>query len=250
MNVPIPDAYECTEPKPLLIPAINSTADLLGWWLGNVRHRFGDDNARPNALMFPQRAPHPLRGFCGRVGKDASRSVTPGTRRCGTRSIPLPSPTVNRRSRLRRAALNELPNLLSQLPLALWVVHEEETITPPQPFRGQERSSGQPRHLCRGGSSPSVSPGETTLGSDQPQTLPTCPGPQPAIAAGPDAGSKPLRPDNDETDGSGSGSVAGTAEHVAGDGPPLRDRPADETVRQAVFSPPVGALTPMPLVRT
>ncbi|WP_232542879.1 tyrosine-type recombinase/integrase [Streptomyces sp. QHH-9511] len=61
-------------PKPRLVPAINSTDALMDWWLGDVRHQFGDDYAHPDAPMFPSERRDPMTGFCGRAGDDALRS--------------------------------------------------------------------------------------------------------------------------------------------------------------------------------
>ncbi|MEV6759148.1 hypothetical protein AB0N16_00540 [Streptomyces sp. NPDC051105] len=41
------------------MPAINSTDALRDWWLGDVRHQFGDDYAHPDAPMFPSEGRDP-----------------------------------------------------------------------------------------------------------------------------------------------------------------------------------------------
>jgi site-specific recombinase XerD len=65
-------------PKGRLVPAINSTDALMDWWLGDVRHQFGDDYANPDAAMFPSERRDPLTGFCLRAGDDALRSGLKG----------------------------------------------------------------------------------------------------------------------------------------------------------------------------
>ncbi|GAA2359787.1 tyrosine-type recombinase/integrase [Streptomyces violaceusniger] len=65
-------------PKGRLVPAINSTDTLVDWWLGDVRHQFGDDDANPDAPMFPSERRDPLTGFCLRAGDDALRSGLKG----------------------------------------------------------------------------------------------------------------------------------------------------------------------------
>ncbi|MFF4316964.1 site-specific integrase [Streptomyces sp. NPDC001507] len=60
-------------PKGRLVPAINSADALMDWWLGDVRHQFGDDYATPDAPMLPSERRDPLTGFC----------LRPVTTRCG-----------------------------------------------------------------------------------------------------------------------------------------------------------------------
>lgn len=59
--------------KPRLIPAINGTDQLFDWWLGEVRHRFGDDWQNPDAPLLPSERFDEDLGRCGRVGDDALR---------------------------------------------------------------------------------------------------------------------------------------------------------------------------------
>lgn len=40
-------------PKTRLVPAINSVAELLDWWLIDVRHQLGDDWQNPDAPLLP-----------------------------------------------------------------------------------------------------------------------------------------------------------------------------------------------------
>ncbi len=60
-------------PKTRLVPAINSVAELLDWWLVEVRHQFGDDWERPDAPLLPSERPDRHTGFCGRVGDQTLR---------------------------------------------------------------------------------------------------------------------------------------------------------------------------------
>ncbi|GAB4100830.1 tyrosine-type recombinase/integrase [Sinomonas halotolerans] len=61
-------------PKERLVPAINGTDELLGWWLTDVRHQFGDDWNAPDAPLLPsERRDHGL-GRNRRAGDDALRS--------------------------------------------------------------------------------------------------------------------------------------------------------------------------------
>src|SRR5665647_1352603 len=60
-------------PKPRLVPAINGAAELIDWWLAEVRHQCGRDWADPDAPLLPsERFDHELER-CGRVGADAMR---------------------------------------------------------------------------------------------------------------------------------------------------------------------------------
>jgi integrase/recombinase XerC len=60
-------------PKPRLVPAINGTAELIDWWLAEVRHQCGPDWADPDAPLLPsERFDHEL-DRCGRVGANAMR---------------------------------------------------------------------------------------------------------------------------------------------------------------------------------
>jgi len=60
-------------PKPRLVPAINGAAELIDWWLAEVRHQCGPDWADPDAPLLPsERFDHEL-DRCGRVGANAMR---------------------------------------------------------------------------------------------------------------------------------------------------------------------------------
>lgn len=61
-------------PKARLVPAINSVDVLMDWWLGDVRHQFGDDWADPDAPLLPSERRDPHTGRCRRAGDDALRS--------------------------------------------------------------------------------------------------------------------------------------------------------------------------------
>lgn len=54
-------------PKVRLVPAINGADRLIDWWLGEVRHQFGDDWADPDAPMLPSERHDPLLGRCARI---------------------------------------------------------------------------------------------------------------------------------------------------------------------------------------
>lgn len=60
--------------KVRLVPAIDATGPLLGWWLTDVRHQFGNDWAQADAPLLPSERRDPAGGGCGRVGDDALRS--------------------------------------------------------------------------------------------------------------------------------------------------------------------------------
>ncbi|WP_218020219.1 hypothetical protein [Nocardia anaemiae] len=55
------------------MPAINQVGELLDWWLGEVRHQFGDDWQHPDAPLLPSERPDPHTGFCGRAGDHCLR---------------------------------------------------------------------------------------------------------------------------------------------------------------------------------
>ena len=59
--------------KTRLVPAINEAADLLEWWLVDVRHQFGDDYADPDAPLLPSERRDPYSGLCGRAGDQTLR---------------------------------------------------------------------------------------------------------------------------------------------------------------------------------
>jgi len=61
-------------PKSRLVPAINSVAELLQWWLLDVRHQYGDDWSDPEAPLLPSERRDPLTGRCERIGANALRN--------------------------------------------------------------------------------------------------------------------------------------------------------------------------------
>jgi site-specific recombinase XerD len=61
-------------PKPRMVPGIDAVGDLLGWWLADVRHQFGDDWSDPDAPLLPSERRDRYSGRCLRVGADAMRS--------------------------------------------------------------------------------------------------------------------------------------------------------------------------------
>jgi len=65
-------------PKTRLVPGINAAGDLLGWWLTDVRHQFGEDWSDPDAPMLPSERRDPESGRCLRAGPDALRSGLAG----------------------------------------------------------------------------------------------------------------------------------------------------------------------------
>jgi site-specific recombinase XerD len=61
-------------PKNRLVPAINQVAELLDWWMVDVRHQFGPDYTEPDAPLLPaERSPDPDTGWCRRVHGQALR---------------------------------------------------------------------------------------------------------------------------------------------------------------------------------
>lgn len=60
-------------PKPRLVPAINGAAELIDWWLAEVRHQYGEDWADPDAPLLPSERFDRELGRCGRVGDNALR---------------------------------------------------------------------------------------------------------------------------------------------------------------------------------
>jgi integrase/recombinase XerC len=60
-------------PKPRLVPAINGAAELIDWWLTDVRHQYGEDWADPDAPLLPSERFDRELGRCGRVGGNALR---------------------------------------------------------------------------------------------------------------------------------------------------------------------------------
>jgi len=65
-------------PKTRLVPGLDAVDDLLGWWLTDVRHQFGDDWSDPDAPLLPSERRDPQTGRCQRVGTDALRSGLAG----------------------------------------------------------------------------------------------------------------------------------------------------------------------------
>ena len=73
-------------PKSRLVPAINSVAALLDWWLVDVRHQFGDDWQDPDAPLLPSERGDASNGCCRRACDqslrdglaEATRSWLPG----------------------------------------------------------------------------------------------------------------------------------------------------------------------------
>lgn len=53
--------------KTRLVPAINAVAELLDWWLVDVRHQFGDDWTDPDAPLLPSERDDPHTGRCRRA---------------------------------------------------------------------------------------------------------------------------------------------------------------------------------------
>ncbi|MEK7425092.1 MAG: tyrosine-type recombinase/integrase [Actinomycetota bacterium] len=60
-------------PKQRLIPAINGADRLIDWWLGDVRHLFGNDWSDPDAPMLPSERHDEAVPRCRRVGAEALR---------------------------------------------------------------------------------------------------------------------------------------------------------------------------------
>ena len=60
-------------PRARLVPAINGADRVIDWWLAEVRHRFGDDWADPDAPMLPSERHGPDLDRCRRVGANALR---------------------------------------------------------------------------------------------------------------------------------------------------------------------------------
>ena len=60
-------------PKARLVPAINGADELIDWWLGDVRHQFGEDWSDPDAPMLPSERHDPVLPRCRRVGAEALR---------------------------------------------------------------------------------------------------------------------------------------------------------------------------------
>lgn len=60
-------------PKGRLVPAINGAAELIDWWLAEVRHQFGPDWSDPDAPMLPSERHDPDFDRCWRAGPNALR---------------------------------------------------------------------------------------------------------------------------------------------------------------------------------
>ncbi|MCC6495054.1 MAG: tyrosine-type recombinase/integrase [Propionibacteriaceae bacterium] len=60
-------------PKPRLVPAINGVAELIDWWLAEVRPHYGSDWADPDAPLLPSERYDRRLDRCGRVGANALR---------------------------------------------------------------------------------------------------------------------------------------------------------------------------------
>lgn len=60
-------------PKARLVPAINGVDRLLDWWLGDVRHQFGDDWSDPDAPLIPCERFDKAMKRCGRVSDESLR---------------------------------------------------------------------------------------------------------------------------------------------------------------------------------
>ena len=65
-------------PKARLVPAINQVGPLLGWWLTDVRHQFGDDWADSDAPLLPSERRDRHTSRCTRVGAEAMRQGLAG----------------------------------------------------------------------------------------------------------------------------------------------------------------------------
>ena len=61
-------------PKTRLVPAIDAVDALLGWWMTEVRHQFGDDWADPHAPLLPSERYDSMTRRCTRVGADTVRN--------------------------------------------------------------------------------------------------------------------------------------------------------------------------------
>ena len=72
-------------PKSRLVPAIDATADLLDWWMVDIRHQFGDDYANPDAPLLPSERRDPHTGFSRRAGDQTLRD---GLAHAVRRSLP------------------------------------------------------------------------------------------------------------------------------------------------------------------
>ncbi|REF00545.1 tyrosine-type recombinase/integrase [Thermomonospora umbrina] len=64
--------------KPRMVAAIESVDVLMDWWLGDIRHQFGDDWSDPDAPLLPSERRDRMTGHCLRAGDDALRSGLKG----------------------------------------------------------------------------------------------------------------------------------------------------------------------------
>ncbi|MEU8278380.1 hypothetical protein ACFYOK_35500 [Microbispora bryophytorum] len=60
-------------PKARVVPAIDEVDVLMDWWLGDIRHQFGDDWGDPDAPLLPSERRDRVTGRCLRAGDDALR---------------------------------------------------------------------------------------------------------------------------------------------------------------------------------
>lgn len=60
-------------PKARMVPAINHAADLVQWWISDVRPEFGDDWNNPAAPLLPSERHDPDFGGCLRISGNALR---------------------------------------------------------------------------------------------------------------------------------------------------------------------------------
>lgn len=72
-------------PKTRLVPAINSVAELLDWWMVDVRHQFGDDWQNPDAPLLPSERDDPHTGCCKRA---CDQSLRDGLKAATARWLP------------------------------------------------------------------------------------------------------------------------------------------------------------------
>lgn len=69
-------------PKPRLVPAINKVAELLDWWMTDVRHQFGTDWTNLDAPLLPGERSDPHTGWCRRACDQSLRDgLSMATRR-------------------------------------------------------------------------------------------------------------------------------------------------------------------------
>jgi len=61
------------------VPAINGVDQLLGWWLTDVRHQFGDDWDDPDAPLLPSERHDRLTARPTRAGACSSHRAIPAS---------------------------------------------------------------------------------------------------------------------------------------------------------------------------